>query len=277
MVQYPAMAGGVFHTLSRRHAVCLALLGPLVAGRAEAAAQVERAWLGLHTEHSPEGVRVRRVAEPSPARDGGLAAGDLLVAIDGVRVLAPEELGRVIARLRPGSTVKLCVRRDGRDRLVALPVARHPGEEEALRRLWIGRPAVDLGSTVSVQGSIDEQASKWRGDVVVLEFWASSCASCKALAADLSRWHRHGQARGLRVYGIAGDEPSRAEEAVKSWRVPFAVVADPALETASAYAVSALPTLVVIDRQGVVQHLLIGYDRERQSAIERNIDKLLGP
>jgi thiol-disulfide isomerase/thioredoxin len=264
--------------VARRTALALALALPVVAATADAAANASpggRAWLGVQMSAASDGVLVRRVAQPSPAHQGQLMEGDVLLSIDGVRLVQPKQLASHVARSQPGVQVKLSIKRGAVVRDVTVALATHPGEDEVMRRLIVGRAASDLGATITVQGAVDEQASKWRGDVVVLEFWASWCANCKALTPDLARWHKSWAQRGLRVIGIAGDSPKVAQDAVKSWAIPYPVVADPGSQSSAGYAVSALPTVVVVDRRGVVREVMIGYDTKRRVEIERAIDKLL--
>ncbi len=227
--------------------------------------------------HQGSRSRFRHAAEglDQPARDAELSDGDLLIAMDGGRLTQPQQLAQAVARSQPGAKLKLRLRRGSSESDKTIELGVHPGEGEVMRRLLVGRAAPDLGNTITVQGVIDEQASKWRGNVVVLEFWASWCVSCKALAPDLARWHRSWASRGLKLIGIASDQPALAHEATKSWAIPYPVVADPAEQSAAGYAVSAFPTLVVIDRAGVVRDVMIGYDQKRRAEIERVVELLL--
>jgi hypothetical protein len=71
---------------------------------------------GIQLETGPDGVVVYSVITSSPAQRAGLRKGDLLVAIDGVKVV-PADLTEVIRRLEgpPGSTVRMTIRRAGRE------------------------------------------------------------------------------------------------------------------------------------------------------------------
>ena len=88
--------------LGRRSALAL-LTMPLFARSAFAAPAVERAWLGVQMAAAPDGVLVRRVAEPSPAHDAALVHGDVLVALDGVRLSQARQLADAVARFQPRS------------------------------------------------------------------------------------------------------------------------------------------------------------------------------
>ena len=119
--------------------------------------------------------------------------------------------------------------------------------------------------------------SELRGQVVIIDFWASWCAPCKEAMpfyADLQRRHPE----GLVVLGINVDEDVRAMEAALREAAPgFAVLRDPAGETVAAFGVEAMPTSFVLDREGKVVLVHRGFvpsDRER---LGQAIEQLLAP
>lgn len=77
------------------------------------------AALGIKTRNEDGWVRVSQVLDGGAGQAAGVSAGDLLVALDGLR-LAPGQLEKQLARYRPGDTVELHVFR--RDELQVLPV-----------------------------------------------------------------------------------------------------------------------------------------------------------
>jgi serine protease Do len=68
----------------------------------------------------PGGVRLEQVRPDSPAARAGLAAGDVVVSFDGVRVRSAREFARLVDETPPGRTVTLSLRRDGADRTVEI-------------------------------------------------------------------------------------------------------------------------------------------------------------
>jgi cytochrome c biogenesis protein CcmG, thiol:disulfide interchange protein DsbE len=100
----------------------------------------------------------------------------------------------------------------------------------------------DEGSRISL--------SALRGNVVVLDFWASWCRPCVVQAGILSDVvPRHASANVVFVGVNTADNPARAREFASQHQLPYATVLDTG-EVADAYAARSLPTLVVIDAEG---------------------------
>ncbi|SOY83785.1 putative Peptidase M61, glycyl monoaminopeptidase [Cupriavidus taiwanensis] len=115
--------------------------------KAEAQKPARTAALGIKVKTEDGWVRVTQVLDGGAAQAAGLSAGDLLVAVDGVR-MAPGQLDKLLARYRPGDRIELHAFR--RDELQALPVtlAREPaaqfklkaeGGRHAARSRWLGQ------------------------------------------------------------------------------------------------------------------------------------------
>jgi thiol-disulfide isomerase/thioredoxin len=93
-----------------------------------------------------------------------------------------------------------------------------------------------------------------RGKVVVLDFWASWCAPCRAEIPIIARVAERHEGKGVVVVGVttSDDDPKRAVEFVTSHRIGYTTVLDEGDHVANAFQVRELPTLVVIDANGVV-------------------------
>ncbi|CAG2156974.1 hypothetical protein LMG31506_05871 [Cupriavidus yeoncheonensis] len=115
--------------------------------KAEAQKPARTAALGIKTKTDDGWVRVTQVLDGGAAQAGGVSAGDLLAAVDGLRV-APGQLDKLLARYRAADPVTLHVFR--RDELHVLPLtlAREPAAQHKLslesgrhaaRTRWLGR------------------------------------------------------------------------------------------------------------------------------------------
>ena len=87
-----------------------------------------RAYLGVSIGDTGNGVYVGGVSPGGPAAKAGIVAGDLIVAVAGKPTLTSDELGSVLAALRPGQTVKVrIVRQNGSSRTVDVRLGELPG------------------------------------------------------------------------------------------------------------------------------------------------------
>ena len=95
-----------------------------------------------------------------------------------------------------------------------------------------------------------------RGQVVVLNFWATWCGPCKQELPLLDAYYRLQKVHGLRVFAVA-TEDSLSEHQLKPLFATLAI--QPARRIKGPYAdLHALPTNFVIDRAGVVRYAKAG-------------------
>jgi thiol-disulfide isomerase/thioredoxin len=121
-----------------------------------------------------------------------------------------------------------------------------------------GEPAPPFQVALRGGGELDLAAS--RGDVVVLNFWASWCPPCRAEAPVLARAHeRLEREGGARLVGLAMDARSIPFANRLGMTYPQALATQ---EIAQSYRVEMLPTTVVIDRAGRVAWSYVGELRD---------------
>ena len=116
--------------------------------------------------------------------------------------------------------------------------------------------------------------SDHRGQVVLINYWASWCEPCREETPgliDLARDYRY---KGLTIVGVAVDHGGRpaVESFLREYHLPYPVLM-PDLSSPSAPAVDALPTTVLLDRNGRAAKSYIGATRE--SVFRADVDTLL--
>jgi putative serine protease PepD len=86
-----------------------------IVGSLIADGSVEHAYLGVATDSStsPVGAEITTVRTSTPAAEAGLAAGDVVTAIDGEAVGSADDLRALVDAHEPGDSVKLTVSRNG--------------------------------------------------------------------------------------------------------------------------------------------------------------------
>jgi thiol-disulfide isomerase/thioredoxin len=120
-------------------------------------------------------------------------------------------------------------------------------------------------------------ASVAAGKVVLVDFWASWCAPCKASFPAYNRILHDYQAGGLVVVGIGVDEdPAAYESFVKRNNPAFVVARDADHFLVGRVRIPTMPTSYLIDRSGRVRFLHAGYrGAETDAALRREIETLL--
>ncbi len=96
--------------------------------------------------------------------------------------------------------------------------------------------------------------SEWRGDVVVLNFWARSCGVCADQLKDLEQLQKRYAEQGVRVVAVNIDREARpASEA--AGRLQLLVLHDSEQSVARDYQLSSLPLTVFVDAHGKVRYV----------------------
>jgi thiol-disulfide isomerase/thioredoxin len=130
----------------------------------------------------------------------------------------------------------------------------------------IGRPAPEISIKDWINS--DPQAmTAHRGNVVLLEFWATWCKPCHSMFPKIKKLHSDYASRGLRVIALtryyfsvkatAGSEESELEliqTFVREHGLEFPVGIAEDARTQMLYGAVGLPTFVLIDRNGLVRH-----------------------
>jgi len=112
----------------------------------------------------------------------------------------------------------------------------------------------------SVQDS-DRKVSlnQFRGQVVVLNFWATWCPPCTQELPSLMDMQDRLRDRGVVVLGVSIDVDADAyHRFLKQRNVNFLTVRDPEQKVAAIYGTSGWPETYIIDRKGVVRRKVIG-------------------
>lgn len=102
--------------------------------------------------------------------------------------------------------------------------------------------------------------SEYRGDVVMINFWATWCGPCRQEMPLLDELYGRYQRVGFNLLGVNIDDDSRrAMQMIEELGVSFPVLFDESKEVSKLYAVEAMPVTVLVDREGQVRFVHHGY------------------
>ncbi|MDQ7858308.1 MAG: TlpA disulfide reductase family protein [Armatimonadota bacterium] len=151
----------------------------------------------------------------------------------------------------------------------AAVVAPAPGLAPAAR---VAAPGVELPS---LRGPERITLGQFRGQVVVLNFFASWCGPCALEAADLERTWQEVRDRGAVFLGVAvQDTVPEARAFLATHRITYPAAFDERGEVLARYRVTGIPTTVVIDPEGrvVARHAGIFVGDEGRAALRALIE-----
>lgn len=100
--------------------------------------------------------------------------------------------------------------------------------------------------------------SKLRGQVVVLNFWASYCPPCIEETPSLVDLQHRFKDKGIVVLGVSWDTDEEAyHNFLKVHHIDFLTVRDTDQKSATLYGTSKIPETYIIDRNGIVRRKFI--------------------
>ena len=119
-------------------------------------------------------------------------------------------------------------------------------------------PAPDF--TLKSNTGSNLRLSEHRGEVVLINFWASWCGPCRQEMPLLSELHDKYKSLGFTVLGVNVEEDSsQAKKLLKEMPVSFPVLFDNNSTVSKQYDVVAMPSTVLVDRNGKMRYLHKGY------------------
>jgi peroxiredoxin len=115
-----------------------------------------------------------------------------------------------------------------------------------------------------------------RGQVVLVNFWATWCGPCRQEMPHLNRLYDKYRSAGFVLLGVNVDDDARkAADLAAKLGVRFPVLLDTDKKVSRAYDMSAMPATVLIDRDGKVRHIHRGYREGYETTYDTQIRDLL--
>lgn len=249
----------------------------LVSADASAQAPGSRPWLGIAMEADPQatGVRVGHVVRGSPADKAGLREGDHVLRVAGTTVARGSDVVHVVSGLSVGDTVEVAFAHQGKEQTARVTLVPFPSQDDMLRMDLVGAFAPAWRDVATVSGGFPASVGAMRGHVVLLDFWATWCAPCRVAIPKLDALQARFGAQGLSVLGVSTEDAQDVAAFTRNMGMRYGVASDPHGATTRSYGVVSLPTLVVIDKRGVVRDVAVGYDPGGDARLEATVRTLL--
>lgn len=140
--------------------------------------------------------------------------------------------------------------------------------------LEVGQPAPGL--ELSTPSGARVRLDQFRGKVVYLDFWASWCGPCRQSFPWMNELHRRHAEDGLVVLAVGLDAKlADAQEFLRQTPVQFTIALDPKASTPRDFAVKAMPSSLLIGRDGRVLLKHAGFRPSETAALEASIRSAL--
>ena len=157
---------------------------------------------------------------------------------------------------------------------VLLGIALATGASLAVPAVAPAAPAPDF--TLRTMGGPNLRLQEQRGQVVLVNFWATWCGPCRQEIPHLNKLYDKYRASGFVLLGVNIDEDAKlASDLATKLGVKFPVLLDTDKKVSRLYDMSAMPATVVIDRDGRVRYVHRGYRDGYEQTYDQQIRGLL--
>jgi peroxiredoxin len=130
--------------------------------------------------------------------------------------------------------------------------------------------------TLKSRSSGNLKLSEYRGDVVMINFWASWCAPCREEMPLLEDLYAKYSDLGFTLLGVNVEEDSsKADEFLRDVPVSFPILFDNKNQVTELYNVVAMPTTVIVDRGGNMRYLHRGYLPGYEEEYKKQVKELI--
>ncbi|MEP7245104.1 MAG: TlpA disulfide reductase family protein [Gammaproteobacteria bacterium] len=135
-------------------------------------------------------------------------------------------------------------------------------------------PAPDF--SLEARGGKTINLSQFKGQVVMINFWATWCGPCRQEMPLLESIYKQYNKAGFTLLGVNVEPDSKpAEDWLKQTPVSFPVLFDKQSKVSKLYEVSGMPSTVIVDRKGKVRVIHHGYKPGDENEYMTSIRALL--
>ncbi len=181
----------------------------------------------------------------------------------------------------------------------------HTAFDQAIERyLLVGKSGAPLKGTYWLNAAPETKQLDLRGRVTLIQFTAHWCGPCRKSYPAMLKFHQQFNQRGLDVmlatqlYGYFEDRrdlkpeeemAANREYYLEHYKLPFKIAVEPRIDFSDRaaaeaarretnegkYFISGIPQIVLLDKQGIVRQILIGWDPANETRVTKLIEQLL--
>ena len=132
--------------------------------------------------------------------------------------------------------------------------------------------AVDF-TLISLNGT-EYTLSKLKGNVVLIDFWATWCPPCRSSIPVFINLYNKYNKEGFVVLGVSREESKVLEDYKAANMIPYPILIDDK-NVSQSYGVKAIPNIFIIDKKGKMRKNQVGFSPELEARFESFVDSLL--
>jgi thiol-disulfide isomerase/thioredoxin len=130
--------------------------------------------------------------------------------------------------------------------------------------------------SLAARGGKTVSLAQFKGQVVMINFWATWCGPCRQEMPLLESIHKKYGKMGFTMIGVNVEpDPKAAEGWLKATPVSFPILFDTKSEVSKMYDVAGMPSTVIVDRKGNVRVIHHGYKPGDENTYQDSIRKLV--
>jgi thiol-disulfide isomerase/thioredoxin len=139
----------------------------------------------------------------------------------------------------------------------------------------VGKPAPDFKLALLDGGEVELSALKGK-NLVLLDFWATWCGPCRQVMPALDRVSKDYASKGVRYLAVnLREEPAKINAYLKQAGLKLEVPLDKDGKVAASYAVRGIPTMVIVDKEGIVREVHVGASPNLEVELRKALDEIL--
>ncbi|HUF29836.1 MAG TPA: TlpA disulfide reductase family protein [Gemmatimonadaceae bacterium] len=142
----------------------------------------------------------------------------------------------------------------------------------------VGSRAPNFAAATLGPGSESKGIADYRGDVVLLNIWATWCGPCRIEMPEIQALYSNFGPAGFRVVAVSIDNPGMEQAIrgfVRDYGLTFEVLHDPSGDIQRSYQTSGVPETFIIGRDGVIRKKMTGAVRWNSGANQALVRQLL--
>lgn len=138
----------------------------------------------------------------------------------------------------------------------------------------IGQTAPDFTLTSSTK--LNTRLAELRGQVIMLNFWATWCNPCRVEIPHLQKLYAQYKDIGFTILGVSVDNNTvKAAKMAKDLGAKFPILFDNTQNVSKLYSIKTMPFTLLIDRDGKIRHMFQGYKPGYEVKYAKAIRELL--